>query len=141
MPMKMMPSVPCGPGWRLWLPCQSSHPRYNRPSGSQRLPLQVRIGIHTGLVVIGEIGSSDKREHPGRWARRPTSPRGCKGMAEPDTVVDQRGHRIGWCRGLFECQDRGTADAEGRLDAADGVPGACGRVRRRAALRWRSGKA
>jgi class 3 adenylate cyclase len=29
-----------------------------------RLPhfVQVRIGIHTGLVVIGEIGSSEKRE-------------------------------------------------------------------------------
>ena len=25
-------------------------------------PFQVRIGIHTGLVVIGEIGSSEKRE-------------------------------------------------------------------------------
>src|SRR5215831_17866270 len=25
-------------------------------------PVQVRIGIHTGLVVIGEIGSSEKRE-------------------------------------------------------------------------------
>jgi class 3 adenylate cyclase len=26
------------------------------------IPIQVHIGIHTGLVVIGEIGSSEKRE-------------------------------------------------------------------------------
>jgi class 3 adenylate cyclase len=25
-------------------------------------PIQVRIGIHTGLVVMGEMGSSEKRE-------------------------------------------------------------------------------
>ena len=25
-------------------------------------PVQVRIGIHTGLVVMGEMGSGDKRE-------------------------------------------------------------------------------
>ena len=25
-------------------------------------PVQIRIGVHTGLVVIGEIGSSEKRE-------------------------------------------------------------------------------
>ena len=33
-----------------------------RGSRNARDPLQVRIGIHTGLVVIGEIGSSEKRE-------------------------------------------------------------------------------
>src|SRR4029078_2312727 len=30
--------------------------------GVEKRVLQVRIGIHTGLVVIGEIGSSEKRE-------------------------------------------------------------------------------
>ena len=35
-------------------------PGNGRPGS--RDPLQVRIGIHTGLVVIGEIGSSEKRE-------------------------------------------------------------------------------
>ena len=30
--------------------------------GQGEVRLQVRIGVHTGLVVIGEIGSSEKRE-------------------------------------------------------------------------------
>ncbi len=46
------------------------------PQGTRGL--QVRIGIHTGLVVIGEIGSSEKREC-WLWARRPISPRASKG--------------------------------------------------------------
>ena len=35
-----------------------------RATTSTARPFQVRIGIHTGLVVIGEIGSSEKRESP-----------------------------------------------------------------------------
>src|SRR5712691_6201349 len=33
-----------------------------KKSQAEAVPLHVRIGIHTGLVVIGEIGSSEKRE-------------------------------------------------------------------------------
>ena len=39
--------------------------------------LQVRIGIHTGLVVVGEMGRGQARTWP--WARRPTLLRDCKG--------------------------------------------------------------
>ena len=39
----------------------AAHPRGNSRAEGAR-GFHVRIGIHTGLVVIGEIGSSEKRE-------------------------------------------------------------------------------
>lgn len=56
------------------------------PLAAQGLRLRVRIGIHTGEVVIGDIGGGARREHlalgdtPNVAARLQT-------LAEPDTVV------------------------------------------------------
>jgi len=75
-------------------------------------PLQVRIGIATGLVVIGEpIGAGDSRqqtaigETPNRSAR-------LQGLAEPGQVVIDAATRrqIG---GLFDCRDLGTIELKG----------------------------
>ena len=44
--------------------------------------LAVRLGIHTGLVVVGEMGGAPTR-NSWRWARRPMSPPGCKGWRHP----------------------------------------------------------
>ena len=75
-------------------------------------PLQVRIGIATGLVVIGEpIGSGDSRqqtavgETPNRAAR-------LQSLAGPGQVVIDAATRrqIG---GLFDCQDLGTIELKG----------------------------
>ncbi len=59
-----------------------------RPALKARLPhpIQVRIGIHTGLVVIGEIGSSEKRELLA-LGETPNLAARLQGIAEPDTVV------------------------------------------------------
>lgn len=38
-------------------------------------PLQVRIGIHTGLVVVRSAAATGMNSS--RWGRPPTSPRGC----------------------------------------------------------------
>lgn len=49
-------------------------------------PLQVRIGIHTGLVVAGEMGTGGKRELLAMGDTSNIAAR-IQGIAEPDTVV------------------------------------------------------
>src|SRR5215510_10737787 len=73
--------------------------------------LQVRLGIHTGLVVIGEIGSSEKREMLA-LGETPNIAARVQGVAEPDTVVMSTiTHRL--VQGLFECQDLGPQMLKG----------------------------
>ena len=74
-------------------------------------PLQVRIGIHTGLVVIGEIGSGEKREILA-MGETPNIAARLQGLAEPDTVaISGATYRL--VQGLFECQDRGSQELKG----------------------------
>ncbi len=79
-----------------------------KPAIKARLPhpIQVRIGIHTGLVVIGEIGSSEKRELLA-LGETPNLAARLQGLAEPDTVVISAAtqHLV---QGLFERQDLGA---------------------------------
>ncbi len=78
-----------------------------------RLPhsVQVRIGIHTGLVVIGEIGSSEKHEVLA-LGETPNIAARVQGVAEPDTVVmSPVTHRL--VQGLFACQDLGAQPLKG----------------------------
>jgi class 3 adenylate cyclase len=49
--------------------------------------LHVRIGIHTGLVVIGEIGSSEKREILA-LGETPNITARVQGTANPDEVIN-----------------------------------------------------
>ena len=75
-------------------------------------PLHVRIGIATGLVVIGEpIGSGDSRQQTA-VGETPNLAARLQGLAGPDQVVIDAATRrqIG---GLFECQDLGTVELKG----------------------------
>src|SRR5262249_2130074 len=77
----------------------------------RRQPLQVRIGIHTGLVVISEIGSSEKREILA-LGETPNIAARVQGVAEPDSVVVSTATRR-LVAGLFECQDLGPQTLKG----------------------------
>ena len=100
--------------------------------------LQVRIGIHTGLVVIGEIGSSEKREILA-LGETPTLPRGSRAGRARHGGASVR-PRIGWSQACLSARIW-----DPRRSKASPLPcrciGSSERVRPRAALRWRSGKA
>jgi class 3 adenylate cyclase len=75
-------------------------------------PLQVRVGIATGIVVIGEpIGSGDSRQQTA-VGETPNVAARLQGFAGPNQVVIDAATRrqIG---GLFECQDLGTVELKG----------------------------
>src|SRR4029450_631626 len=64
-------------------------------------PLQVRIGIHTGPVVVGEIGAGERTERLA-LGDTPHPAARVQGAAEPDTVVmSEATQRL--VHGLFEC--------------------------------------
>ena len=74
-------------------------------------PLQVRIGIHTGPVVVGEIGAGERTERLA-LGETPNIAARVQGVAEPDTVVmSEATQRL--VHGLFECQDLGPQTLKG----------------------------
>jgi class 3 adenylate cyclase len=69
-------------------------------------PLEVRIGIHTGLVVIGEIGTSGHTEQLA-LGETPNIAARIQGLAEPNTViVSAATHRL--IEGQFDSQPLGS---------------------------------
>jgi class 3 adenylate cyclase/predicted ATPase len=68
--------------------------------------LAVRIGIHTGLVVVGEMGSGERHEHLA-LGDTPNLAAGIQGLAAPDTIViSEATSRL--VQGYFMCRDFGT---------------------------------
>src|SRR5215813_6372555 len=75
-------------------------------------PLQVRIGIHTGLVVVGDMGGGGYRDPLAIVGETPNIAARLQGIAEPNTVViSEATARL--VQGLFECQDRGPQALKG----------------------------
>ncbi len=76
------------------------------------VPLQTRVGIATGLVVVGDlIGSGEAQEH-GIVGETPNLAARLQGIAEPNNVVIAEGTRrlLG---NLFEFEDLGAKDLKG----------------------------
>src|SRR6201987_1524950 len=76
------------------------------------MPLQVRVGIATGLVVVGDLIGSGEAQERGIVGETPNLAARLQGIAAPNTVVIAEGTRrlIG---NLFELEDLGPKDIKG----------------------------
>jgi class 3 adenylate cyclase/predicted ATPase len=100
----------------------------------QGVTLALRLGIHTGLVVVGEMGGAQRQEQLA-LGETPNIAARLQGLAAPNTlVISEATHRL--VQGYFDCQAlraqtlRGVAEpiavyrvfresgARGRLDVA-----------------------
>lgn len=83
--------------------------RLSAPDGS---PLNVRVGIATGVVVVGDLLGSGESQERGVVGETPNLAARLQGIAEPGTVVIADGVRrlIG---SLFELQDLGEQSLKG----------------------------
>jgi class 3 adenylate cyclase len=97
---------------RAGLALVEAMPKLATAAGS---PVQVRVGIATGLVVVGDwIGSGEAQER-GIVGETPNLAARLQGIAEPNTVIiaDSTRRLLG---ALFELQDLGAIDLKG-IDA------------------------
>lgn len=76
-----------------------------------RCGVSVRIGIHTGQVVVGEIGSGNRHETLAVGAASNVAAR-VQARAEPDTVLISAA-TLKLVRGIFVTDDRGPHQLEG----------------------------
>ena len=76
------------------------------------VPLQTRIGIATGLVVVGDLIGSGEAQERGIVGETPNLAARLQGLAEPNMVVIADGTRrlLG---NLFELEDLGAKDLKG----------------------------
>ena len=75
-------------------------------------PIRARVGIHTGLVVVGETGQGDASIPKAAVGETPNIAARLQGLAEPGSVVvSERTRRL--AGGLFDCADLGTPALKG----------------------------
>jgi class 3 adenylate cyclase len=77
-----------------------------------RAPLQTRIGIATGLVIVGDLIGSGASQEQAIVGETPNLAARLQGIAEPNSVVIAESTRklVG---NLFELEDLGTQDLKG----------------------------
>ena len=75
-------------------------------------PLQVRIGVATGLVVVGDLIGAGAAQEQAVVGETPNLAARLQALAAPNAVViDQRTHRL--TGGLFEYEDLGAIEVKG----------------------------
>jgi predicted ATPase/class 3 adenylate cyclase len=84
-------------------------PRLVTPAGA---PLQVRIGIATGLVVVGDLIGSGQAQERGVVGETPNLAARLQAIAKPDTIViaDSTRRLVG---NLFDLRDLGPQELKG----------------------------
>ena len=77
-----------------------------------RAPLQTRVGIATGLVVVGDLVGSGEAQERGIVGETPNLAARLQGLAEPNSVVIAESTRklLG---NLFELEDLGAGELKG----------------------------
>ena len=77
-----------------------------------RVPLQARVGVATGLVVVGDLIGTGSAQEQAVVGETPNLAARLQGLAEPNTVViaDSTRKLLG---NLFELQDLGHKDLKG----------------------------
>src|SRR5439155_25076814 len=75
------------------------------------IQLALRLGVHTGLVVVGEMGGAGRQEQLA-LGETPNIAARIQGLAEPNTVVisDVTSRLV---EGYFACQDLGVQTLRG----------------------------
>jgi class 3 adenylate cyclase/tetratricopeptide (TPR) repeat protein len=90
----------------------------NADLGRPDVELAVRIGIATGLVVVGDIGGGERREIAAIVGETPNLAARLQGIAEPNTIVIAAAtERL--VDGLFVCDDLGPQTLKGISHAVD----------------------
>jgi class 3 adenylate cyclase/predicted ATPase len=77
----------------------------------QGVQLAVRVGVHTGLVVVGEMGGGDRQEHLA-LGETPNIAARLEALAEPNTVVIS-GATARLAKGAFVLEDLGAHGLKG----------------------------
>ena len=75
-------------------------------------PFSIRIGIHTGQVMAGEMGVEGARESRAILGEAPNIASRLLDVAAPDTIIISS-HTFKLVRGLFECRNLGNKTLKG----------------------------
>jgi class 3 adenylate cyclase/tetratricopeptide (TPR) repeat protein len=76
------------------------------------IEMAIRVGINTGLVVVGDIGTGESRDEMAVVGETPNVAARLQGLAEPGSVVvGASTYRL--IEGLFVCEDLGALEIKG----------------------------